>query len=193
MLGGATRGSSAAAEPPGRYVVMSKRHVCLMLAGLALAFGLAIASSVGSVTGDGIEILDDPRPSATDTIDLGRRFGTAPCVSKQPGKTILEVLLPDAKRILIHRFDSGEWGNLEAVKGYIKRLLSAEPEGGMLSASVHWAELRPLEILASVEFANGQRQPLQVANGYAHFQDGSGCEWWARYLGPDRSRWVVRP
>jgi len=105
---------------------MSKRHVYLMLGGLALAFGLSVGSSVGSLSGDGIEILNDPRPSAPDKIDLGRPFGTAPCVSKQPGKTILEVLLPDAKRILIHRFDSGEWGDLEGVKGYIRRLLSAE-------------------------------------------------------------------
>jgi hypothetical protein len=45
---------------------------------------------------------------------------------------------------------------------------------------------------ASVEVADGQR-PLQIANGYAHVRDGSGCEWWARYLDPDRSKWVVRP
>lgn len=172
---------------------MSKRHVFLMLGGLALALGLGVGISVGSLSGGGIDILNDPRPAATDKIDLGRPFGTAPCVSKQPGRTILGMLLPDANRILIHRFDRGEWRDLETVKGYIRRLLSAEPEGGMLSASVHWAELRPMEIFASVEFANGQRRPLHVANGYAHFQDGSGCEWWARYLGPDRSKWVVRP
>ena len=52
---------------------------------------------------------------------------------------------------------------------------------------------RPAEIFASVEFANGRRRPLQLANGYAHAQDASGCEWWGRYLGPDRSKWVVRP
>jgi hypothetical protein len=172
---------------------MSKRHVCAMLGGLALAFGLSVGTSVRSLRGDGITILNDPRPSASDKVDLGRHFGTAPCVSKQPGKTILSALLPEAKRIVIHQFDRGEWGDLEGVKGYIRRLLIAEPEGGRLSASVHWAEVRPMEILASIEYANGQRRPLQVANGYAHFQDGSGCEWWARYLGPDRSKWVVRP
>jgi hypothetical protein len=63
----------------------------------------------------------------------------------------------------------------------------------MLSPHVYWAEFRQGEILASVEFAGGQRWPLELANGYAHVQDGSGCEWWARYLGPDRSRWVVWP
>ena len=171
---------------------MSKRHVCVMLGGLALAFGLSVGSSVRGLSGDGINILNDPRLSAPDQVDLGRHFGTAPCVSKQPGKTILAVLLPEAKQIVIHQFDSGEWGDLEGVKSYIRRLLTAEPEGGRLSARVHWAEMRPMEILASIEFANGQRRPLQVANGYAHFQDGSGCEWWARYLGPDRSKWVVR-
>jgi hypothetical protein len=171
---------------------MSRHRVCLMVGGLALAFGFSVSTSVGSLSGDGIDMLGDPRPSAPDKIDLGRRFGTAPCVAKEPGRTILE-LLPDAKRIVIHQFDSGEWGDLESVKGYLRRLLIAEPEGGRLSARVHWAEMRPMEILASIEFANGQRRPFQVANGYAHFQDGSGCEWWARYLGPDRSKWVVRP
>jgi hypothetical protein len=160
-----------------------KRHVLLMLGGLALAFGLVVGNALGSLSAD-IEILNDPRPSAPDRIDLGRSFGPALCVSRQGGKMILEALIPEARRILIHRFDSGRlaW-----------RLLSAEPEGGMLSAGVYWAELRPTEIFASVEFSNRQHRPLQLANGYAHFQDAGGCEWWARYLGPDRSKWVVRP
>ena len=173
-----------------RHVI--KRHVLLMLGGLALAFGLVVGNALGSLSAD-IEILNDPRPSAPDRIDLGRRFGPALCVSRQGGKTILEALIPEARRILIHRFDSGDWRDFEFVKGYIRRLLSAEPEGGMLSAGVYWAELRPTEIFASVEFSNRQHRPLQLANGYAHFQDAGGCEWWARYLGPDRSKWVVRP
>jgi hypothetical protein len=163
-----------------------------MSVGVALAFGFAVGNSPTRLPGDDIEILNDPRPSASGKIDLGRRFGTAPCVSRQSGKTMLEVLRPAAKRILVHQFDSRGWRDLETVKGYIRRLLSAEPEGGMPSAGVYWAESRPAEILASVEFANGQRRPLQLANGYAHFQDMSGCEWWARYLGPDRGKRVVR-
>ena len=29
--------------------------------------------------------------------------------------------------------------------------------------------------------------------GYAHLEDSAGCEWWGRYLGPDRSKWFVWP
>ena len=60
------------------------------------------------------------------------------------------------------------------------------------SSSICWAEGKSVEILASVEFKSGQRTRIEFANGYAHFEDESGCEWWARYLGPDRSRWIVR-
>ncbi len=154
----------------------------LMLVGLALAFDSRVGhASTGQPEHD-IEILNDPRPYSSAKIDLGRSFGTAPGCLRQSRKTILEVLLPDATRILIHQYDNRDWRDLETVKGYIRRLLSAAPEGGMLSAAVYWAEFRPAEILASVEFSNGQRRPLELANGYAHFQDVSGCEWWARYL-----------
>ena len=160
---------------------------------LAATWAIQVVSGQTGLPEHPIEIVSDPRPYSPAKIDLGRNFGTTPCSSRRSGKTILEVLLPDAKRILIHQYDKRDWRDLETVKGYIRRLLSAEPEGGMLSAAVYWAELRPAEILASVEFSKGQRRPLQLANGYAHVQDVSGCEWWARYLGPDRSKWVVRP
>jgi hypothetical protein len=183
----------AAPDDAGRYAVMTRRHVLLMLVGLVLAFDLAAGESPAGPREDDIAIVSDPQPSLSEKIDLGRRFGTAPCVSRQPRQTIREVLFPDAQRMLIHQFDSRNWRDLEAVRNYVRRLLRTEPEGGILSPGVYWAELRPAEILASVEFSDGQRRPLQLANGYAHFQDRSGCEWWVRYLGPDRSKWVVHP
>lgn len=170
------------------------RFAFLVFMGLDLAFGGGVAESSTARSEPEVEIVNDPRPSLSARIDLGRRFGEAPCPSKPARRTtIREALRPDAKRILIHQYDATDWRDLETLRGYLRRLLNAEPEGGMLSPAVYWAEARPAEIFASVEFANGQRRPLQLANGYAHVQDASGCEWWARYLGPDRSKWVVRP
>src|SRR5712692_1728479 len=157
--------------------------------GLDLAFGGGVGESSTARPEPEVEIVNDPRPPRSARIDLGLKFGEASCPSRPERKTtIREALRPDVKRILIHQYDPSDWRDLETVRGYLRRLLNAEPEGGM-----HWAEARPAEIFASVEFANGQRRPLQFANGYAHVQDASGCEWWARYLGPDRSKWVVRP
>ena len=137
---------------------MTRRRALSMLAGLAIGLGLGLRrSSSGPPEGD-IEILDEP--SASEKIDLGRRFGTALCVSSPSGKTLLEVLRSDARRILIHHYDRRDWRDLATVTGYVRRLLGAEPEGGMLSAGVYWAESRPAEILASVEFSTGQRRPL---------------------------------
>jgi len=73
------------------------------------------------------------------------------------------------------------------------RLLAAVPEGGAPSPGVYRAEMREGEIIASVEFADGRRAPFHLGNGYAHGQDSAGCEWWGRYLGPDRSKWIVWP
>jgi hypothetical protein len=165
----------------------------LMLVGLALAPDVVAADSATSLREDEIAVVADPRASPSEKIDLGRRFGKASCGERRPGGTMLEVLLPDAQRILVHRFDSRVWPDLDAVKSYVRRVLRAEPEGGSLSPGVYWAESRAAGILASVEFSSGQRRPLQLANGYAHFQDGAGCEWWARYLGPDQSKRTVWP
>ncbi len=165
----------------------------VLAVGMALAFDLAVGYSPTSLRARDIEILGDPRPGRAERIDLGRPFGTAPCVSRRPGQKTLAMLLSGADRILIHQFDARRWRDLEAVKTYIRRLLSAEPEVGMLSPGVYWAEARQGEILASVDFSNGRRWALHLANGYAHAQDSSGCEWWARYLGPDRTKWVVWP
>src|SRR5688572_19005716 len=146
-----------------------------MLAGLVLAFDLAAADSKG-LREDDIPIVGEPLPSLSETIDTGRQFGTPPCVSRKPGRTMIDVLRPDARRILVHGFDSA-WRELDGVKRYLRRLLIAVPEGGKLSPSEYWSEFRPVEILASIEFSEGQRRPLHLANGYAHFQDASGCEW----------------
>jgi hypothetical protein len=164
----------------------------LVLRCLVLAVGLLVSPlSTGLQAGD-LVILGDPRPDGAETSDLGRRFGTALCASGPP-RTVLDALGPDAERILIHRFDAGRWQDLEAARTYIARVLTAVPEGGRLSPGVYWAEARPPEILASVELSNGRRQAFHLANGYAHVQDSAGCEWWARYLGPDRAKWVVWP
>ncbi len=162
--------------------------------GLDLALGGGVGESATARPEPEVEIVNDPRPSLSARIDLGLKFGEAPCPSRPARKTtIREALRPDAKKILIHQYDARDWRDLETVRGYLRRLLDAEPEGGILSPAVYWAEARAAEIFAPVEFTNGQRRPLQLANGYAHVQDASGCEWWARYLGPDRSKWVVRP
>lgn len=171
---------------------MTRRHAVLRRAGLALALALVVGAAPPSPRAADLEIVvEDPSPAAAEKIDLGRRFGTDPCGARQASRTILDALGPDARKVLVHHVASREPRTPEAVKGYATRILSAEPEGGKLSPAVHWAEMRQVEILASVEFADGQRRPLHLASGYAHLQDRSGCEWWARYLGPDRSKWVV--
>ena len=139
-----------------------------------------------------IDIVDDPRAISADRVDVGRALGTTSCESRQASQTILEALV-DARKIRIHQFDGRELPSFDAVKDYIRRLLSAVPEGDKLVPTMYWAEGRSTEIFGSVEFSQGPLRPFRVANGYAHVQDAAGCEWWGRYLGPDESKWVVRP
>jgi hypothetical protein len=162
----------------------------LALALLAVAIVLAPGAVVPAPAA--IEIVDDPRAITSQRIDVGRRFGATGCPTRPPGKTVLEAL-GDARKILIHQFDAHEWSSFETVRDYVLRLLSAAPEGDRLAPTVYWAESRLTEVFASVEFPRGQPRPLRVANGYVHVQDAAGCEWWARYLGPDPSKWIVRP
>jgi len=75
---------------------------------------------------------------------------------------------------------------------YLQRIIAAQPEGRELLPYVYWAEGRRVEIEGVAEFAGGRRSRVEFANGYAHVQDESGCEWWGRYLGPDHSSWIVR-
>jgi hypothetical protein len=153
---------------------------------------LAALLTVSALTAEAaLDIVDDPRVVASDRIDVGRRFEAASCETTRPGRTILEAI-PDAEKILVHQFD-GEWPSFEVVKAYIRRRLSAVPEGGKLVPTVYWAEMRSAEIFGAIEFPQGKRRSFRAANGYAHLQDAAGCEWWGRYLGPDRSTWIVRP
>ena len=78
----------------------------LLVLGLLTGYGPLGNYLMGGAEDD-IEILNDPRSSATEKVDLGRRFGTAPCVSIQSGKTMLELLRPAAKRILVHHDSAG--------------------------------------------------------------------------------------
>src|SRR6267142_383175 len=91
-----------------------------------------------------IDIVDDPRVVSSDRIDVGRRFGPGPCETTRPGQTILQAV-PGAQKILVHQFD-GEWPSFDVVKAYIRRLLSAVPDGGQLMPTVYWAEMRSAEI-----------------------------------------------
>lgn len=75
---------------------------------------------------------------------------------------------------------------------YIHRIIAGQPEGRELLRHSNWAERRLVEIEGAVEFASGRQSRIEFANGYAHVEDDSGCEWWSRYLGPDRSKWIVR-
>ena len=148
---------------------------------------LAALLTVSALTAEAaLDIVDDPRVVASDRIDVGRRFEAASCETTRPGRTILEAI-PDAEKILVHQFD-GEWPSFEVVKAYIRRLLSAVPEGGKLVPTVYWAEMRSAEIFGAIEFPQGKRRSFRAANGYAHLQDAAGCEWWGGYLGPDRAR-----
>jgi hypothetical protein len=171
---------------------MTQRRFGVISIGLVLALDLAVGSSPIGLHARDIEIIGDPHPARSEAIELGRRFGTTTCTARATDTTML-MLLSDAERIVVHRFDAGRWRDLDAVKTYVMRLLGARPEGGRPSPGVYWAEMRQTEILASVEFPSGERRPLHLANGYAHAQDSAGCEWWGRYLGPDETRWVVWP
>jgi len=157
-----------------------------------LAAAVAPALVVVAPAHGAVEIVDDPRAVTSERIDVGRRFGATACPARPAAKTVLAVL-GGARRILIHQFEAREWSSFETVRDYVERLLNAVPEGDRLAPTVYWAESRLTEVFASVEFPRGQPRPLRVANGYVHAQDATGCEWWARYLGPDQRKWIVRP
>lgn len=143
---------------------------------------------------DQIAIIDAPReyPSSELSRDLGRSFeSTTSCVVTRPGATIHEILGPNARAILVHHYKKPAWPDMAVVTEYLHRILAGLPEGGGLSNHVHWAELKLVEISGSIEFRDGRRSRIEFANGYAHVEDESGCQWWGRYLGEDRSRWIV--
>ena len=119
-----------------------------------------------------------------------RNRGTA-CAGPGPPQALGEVVGSDVRRIVVHQYDAA-WTDLSLVADYIRRLWAAAPEGGAWLSFQEFSEAVSSEIDASIESADGRRRPLEFANGYAHAMDAAGCEWWARFLGPDRGRWVVR-
>lgn len=110
---------------------------------------------------------------------------------RQAPTTIRKILSGNATLIRVHYYEKPAWKNMAVVTDYIDRILDAEPEGALISSS-EWSEGRMVEIVADVEFSSGQRSRIEFANGYAHIEDASGCQWYGRYLGWDRTKWIVR-
>ena len=142
-----------------------------------------------------------PRRRMKDFFDPPRRApypavrvdGTAPletkCAGPNPPRTLGEIVGADARRIIVREYDA-DWIDLPTVADYIRRLWSAET-GGWWPFQL-FSERAPSEIDASIESADGRLRPLELGNGYAHAMDAAGCEWWMKFIGPDRSRSVVR-
>jgi hypothetical protein len=174
---------------------MSRGYRLLLLIGLVVGIAPVCREPSGASQTDQIAIIDVSGESVAPERrrDLGQPFDRSrPCSERRPARTIREILGADAKAILVHRYDKPAWASMTVVTEYIYRMLVGRPEGGELQAGVYWAEGRAVEIVGSVEFRSGQKSRIEFANGYAHVQDDSGCEWWGRYLGGDRSHWIVR-
>src|SRR5262249_36224195 len=62
----------------------------LVLWCLALAIGLVVVRSPTGLVAGNLVILGDPRSDGAETSDLGHRFGTAPCASAEPPRTVRE-------------------------------------------------------------------------------------------------------
>jgi hypothetical protein len=142
-----------------------------------------------------IEITDVSREYAASEQrrDIGHPFdGSTHCSATRSATTIRQLLGADAKAILVHRYDKKAWLSVAVVSEYIDRISAGQPEGGELLRNRNWAEMRLVEIEGAVEFTSGRKSRIEFANGYAHVEDDSGCEWWGRYLGADRGRWIVR-
>ena len=174
---------------------MSRGYEFLLLIGLVL--GMVFVGRQPSRAGqiDRIEIIDVSRDYAASERrrDIGRPFDESKrCSGKRSATTIRELLGADLKAIHVDRYDKAAWSRITAVTDYIHRVLAGQPETRELLRNIHWAEGRLVEIEGSVEFASGRKSRIEFANGYAHVEDDAGCEWWGRYLGPDRSKWIVR-
>ena len=133
-----------------------------------------------------MDFFDNRRPSPL-TVDLSLRR----CTRGAPPRTLAEVLGPGARRIVVQQHTS-DWKNLATVSDYIRRMLTALPENRQWSTFHVWSEGNSVEIEGWIESSDGPRRPFELGNGYAHVMDAAGCQWWARYLGPDRTKWVVR-
>lgn len=112
------------------------------------------------------------------------------CSGPTPPRTLGAIVGSNKGRIVVHDYTAA-WIDLSTVAAYIRRLWAVAPEGGEWWSFQAFSEPALNEIDLSIESADGRRRPLELGNGYAHAMD-AGCEWWARFLGPDRSRWIVR-
>ena len=102
---------------------------------------------------------------------------------KQNGGTIREFLGPNLKNITVLWAEQVETHDLfplaqraisEALEKSPNRLYSYEP----------WANKVSPQFIARLEYANGKNGDLQLANGYACFEDQSGKHWWTRFTDP---------
>jgi hypothetical protein len=175
---------------------MSRGYERLLLIGLVLGieFVWCQPSRAGQIDRR-IEIDDVSRGYAASERrrDIGRPFDESThCSGTRSATTIRELLGADAKAIDVHRYDKAAWSSIAIVTEYIHRIMAGQPEDRELLRKPYWAEERLVEIEGAVEFTSGRKSRIEFANGYAHVEDDSGCEWWGRYLGPDRSKWIVR-
>jgi hypothetical protein len=175
---------------------MSRRYELLLLIGLVLGMGFVWRqpSRAGQIDRR-IAINDVSRDYAASERrrDIGRPFDESThCSETRSATTIRGLLGADAKAIHVDRYDKAAWSSIAVVTEYIHRIMAGQPEGSELLRNPYWAEGRLVEIEGAVEFASGRKSRIEFANGYAHVEDDSGCEWWGRYLGPDRSKWTVR-
>jgi len=143
-----------------------------------------------------IAITEALEPDSTPARPAGRldsRFEPAvPCpVGRPVGATVFDVLGRDVRSLVLAFYDRQTWGDAKSAGDYINRIFSAVPEGGAPQPTVYWAESPPILISGTLAFGTGPPRRVLIGKGYIHFEDDSGCQWWGRYLGPDKSKWVV--
>lgn len=118
--------------------------------------------------------------------------GKCPANRTQP-TTVREALGSNARRVVIDRYEQSAWPSMAVVIEYVQRILVGVPETGRLNPSPPFSESVRAEIAGSVEFQSGGARPIELGNGYVHLTSADGCEWWARYLGGDETKRIVRP
>jgi hypothetical protein len=133
---------------------------------------------------------DVSRPFERSKLCAGRTMESVTTDRRRPA-SIREILGGDATLIRVHYYEKPRWKNMALVTDYIDRILDAAPEAGLIPGPM-WSEGKVVEIIAEVEFASGKRSRFDLANGYVHIEDASGCAWYGRYLGGDRTKWTVR-
>lgn len=174
---------------------MSRGFELLLLIALTLGMVFWRQPSTAGQIDRPIEINDVSRDYAASEQrrNIGRPFDESTrCSGNRSATAIRELMGADAKAIHVHRYDKAAWSSIAVVTEYIHRIFAGQPENRELLRHSYWAEGRLVEIEGAVEFATGRKSRIEFANGYAHVEDDSGCEWWGRYLGPDRSKWIVR-